>query len=100
VSIRREYRLELGFNERRFTRIVIDSHYQESHPDMTDQIILDLVLSLDGQVHPVRAQREGFSYVSVDQFWRKGKTYRVILTYCEEDFLGVINAFRVKENKK
>ena len=93
---RREYPLQITFNKRSFTRVVIDPHYEENHPDMTDGLILELVKVLDGKEQEASSISDGFYYFKiVDR--RLGKLYRLILTYCEEDFLGVINAFRVKE---
>jgi hypothetical protein len=40
----------------------------------------------------------GFKYFASELCWQD-KFYRIVLTYCEEDFLGVINAFRVEEKK-
>lgn len=93
---RREYPGGLIFNGRRFNRVIIDQHYAENHPDMSDQLILELTGALDGKEQEPAAMRNGFHYFKIEDRWQ-GKRYRLILTYCEEDFLGVINAFRVKE---
>ena len=93
---RREYPLQITFNKRRFTRVVIDPHYKGKHPDMTDQLILQLVKALDGKEQEASSSSGGFHYFKIVDRWQ-GKFYRLILTYCEEDFLGVINAFRAKE---
>ena len=93
---RREYPLLLVFNRRQFSRVLIDPHYEEKHPDITDELILGLVRLLDGAEADPVGEREGFKYFAETLIWQS-KTYRIVLTYCEEDFLGVINAFRVKE---
>ena len=95
---RRKYPLVIHFNERRFSEVEIDSHYELKHPNITDQTILDLVRLLDGQSRIVEIERAGFNYCKASLEWQ-GKSYRIILTYSNEDSLGVINAFRVKEIK-
>ena len=95
---RRSHPLTILFNDRRFLRIEIDPHYEKKHPDMTDQIILELVRLLDGQGSERVTESDGFFYCARELYWR-GKPYRIVLTYGDEDFLGVINAFRVKEKK-
>lgn len=51
---------------------------------------------VDGKEQEPAATRNGFWYFKIEDRCQ-GKLYRLILTYCEEDFLGVINAFRIKE---
>ena len=97
-SVRREYPISITFNRRRFTLLVIDPHYEENHPDMTDPLIIELVRQLDGSETEPESETNGFKYF-VREVSMVNKFYRIILTYCEEDFLGVINAFRVKERK-
>ena len=95
-SLRREYPYVLTFNGRRFNRVLIDRHYEDNHPDMSDELILELIKAQDGKEQEPAATRNGFWYFKIEDRCQ-GKLYRLILTYCEEDFLGVINAFRVKE---
>lgn len=95
---RREHQLSIVLNKRRFARVVIDPHYQDKHSDITDQIILELVKLLDDNESDAVAVKDGFTYVARELNWQ-GKVYRIVLTYGEEDFLGVVNAFRVKEKK-
>lgn len=97
-SNRREYSLAITFNKRCFSRVVIDPHYEEKHPDITDQLILELVKQLDGRDIEPEGEADGFKYFAHEMDWQH-KSYRIVLTYCEEDFLGVINVFRVKEKK-
>ena len=95
---RREYSVTLTFNQRTFIKVIIDPHYEEKHSDINDSLILELVKLLDGTEAEAEDETNGFKYFAREMFWRS-KKYRIILTYCEEDFLGVINVFRVKERK-
>lgn len=93
---RREYSFNITLNNRIFTTVIIDSHYEIKHPDINDQIILLLLEQINGSIIELSDESNGFKYFAQEIYWNL-KPYRIILTYCEEDFLGVINAFRIKE---
>ena len=95
---RPEYPLKLTVNGRPITRVLIDQHYKEKHTELTDPLILDLVLELNGKFFDVEAVRGDFEYFRAEPVVLANKPYRVIFLLCiGEDFLGVVNAFRVKE---
>jgi hypothetical protein len=96
---RREYALSILFNKRIFTCVIIDPHYEEKHPDINDELILSLVRELNGHEVEAEDEADGFKYFAQEMNWQK-KTYRIVLTYCEADFLGVINVFRIREKKQ
>jgi hypothetical protein len=98
TEFRRSYPLFIGLNGRRFKRVVIDAHYEENHPDMSDSVILELVRVLNGTSIDPESEKDGFVYISETIHWRE-KSYRLVFTYNDEDFIGVINAFRVQEKK-
>ena len=95
---RREYSIKISLNQRRFTSLVIDPHYEKNHPDITDQIILELVKQLEGTESDPEDEKDGFAYFARELRLNE-KTYRVVITYCDEPFLGIVNAFRVREKK-
>lgn len=95
---RREYLMKMIFNKRSFNRIIIDSHYEEKHPEIDDELILEIIKLLDGKVIDVAHESDGFKYFAHELYYLE-KPYRIVLTYTDEDFLGVINTFRVKEIK-
>lgn len=95
---RREYSRLITLNGRRFSRIVVDPHYEKNHPDITTLIILGLVELLNGtELDPV-SESSGFKYFEKTLTW-KNRPYRLVITYTEDDFIGVINAFRVRDKK-
>jgi len=98
MSERPEYPLEITINGRELKRVVIDQHYRKSHRDsMNDEIILDLVKTLDGKKFPPERVHGDFEYFTVEPAYLLEKAYRVVLVLClTDDFLGVVNAFRVK----
>jgi hypothetical protein len=95
---RPEYQLKIKLNGRLFSRVIIDQHYKLKHSEsMNDQLILELVKSLDGEELTPESKKGDFEFFKVDPILRDSKPYRVILTICLfDDFVGVINAFRVE----
>lgn len=98
---RPEYRLKLTVNERRITKVIIDQHYAAKHAYLTDAAILEMVKQLDGQVFPIEEIHGKFQYFRVEPVYHDGKPYRLILLLCvSDDFLGVVNAFRVPRRQR
>ena len=61
-----QLRKPLLVNERVINQIIISSHYEISHPYLTDEIILEMVQQLDGKIFQVEdtktnPKREFFS---------------------------------------
>lgn len=87
--------MTLKVNGRLITEVVIDTHYEEKHPDINDELILELVKKLDGRDFPPTDRDEDWEFFMVDRMKHEGKLYRLI--WCMQDhslFIGVINAFR------
>ena len=99
MSERPEYPLKITINGRDLNRVVIDQHYRLKHGDsMNDEIILDLVKTLDGKKFPPEKIQGENEYFTVEPVFRLKKPYRVVLVLCvSDDYLGVVNAFRVDE---
>ena len=96
MTKRKEYPLEVTINNRKISRVVIDQHYQLNHPEMNDDLILELVKTIDNRTFPVEEEKNGFEYFKVEPVDFKNKPYRlVLLLYVHDNFLGVVNAFRV-----
>jgi hypothetical protein len=97
---RKEYKLVLTVNKKKISRVIIDNHYKENHPEVNNEIILSLVKTLDGKIFPIEERKNGFEYFVAEPTYHKEKPYRlVLLLYRHDDFLGVINAFRVRREK-
>lgn len=104
--MRREYPLRLILNRRTVRRVLIDPHYEIRHAgSMTDDLILDLVRLLDGEVREAEAVTAfGYEVIRVDPIFLDGKAYRLIVALPpkngeDADCLGVINAFRVNDRR-
>jgi hypothetical protein len=99
VIERPEYPLKITINGRILSRVVIDQHYRQKHgQSMDDEIILDLLKTLDGKKFPPEKVQGENEYFTVEPVYHLEKPYRVVLVLClSDDYLGVVNAFRVNE---
>jgi hypothetical protein len=68
---------------------------------MNDQLILKLVKTLDGtEQRPESVTASGFEIYVTEPIYDEEKPYRLVWTlHPEEDYLGVVNAFRRKNAK-
>lgn len=95
--MRREHKLRVNLNGRTFNSVIIDSHYEIRHSKtINDLIILKLVSSLEGVEHRSESTlHTGFEIYVTDPIFIDTKSYRLIWTvHPNEDYIGVINAFR------
>jgi hypothetical protein len=101
MTTRNEYKLKLTINERSIRRVIIDQHYQSKHAkSISDELILELVRSIDGEVFAIQAESKGFEYFAAELNHSDKKMYRLVLVlYIHDDYLGVINAFRIRKKK-
>ena len=100
MSDRKEYDLKVIINGRSLSRVVIDQYYKEKHSEVTDEIILALVREINGDNFDIESERNGFQYFTVEPVIYEERPYRLILLLCiHDDFLGVVNAFRVQRKK-
>ncbi len=93
---RNEYLLDITLNGRNFNSVIIDQHYLKKHPEMSDELILELVGTLHGRSFPIEMRKNTYEYFTVEPVDYEDKPYRLVLVMClGDDYLGVINAFRV-----
>jgi len=97
-----KYLQKLTINGHSFKQVVISDHYQLEHSDLSEELILDLVMTMNGLFRlPVDKDSNGFSYFVEDPLIFQGKAYRLIWCLPEDlSCFGVVNVFRVKEKKK
>ena len=101
MSKRNEYPLKLRINGRQLSRVIIDQHYQLNHPEINDDLILKLVGELEDGHFLIEEKKGEFEYFTVGPVIYKERPYKLILLLCVcDDFLGVINAFRIKVRRK
>lgn len=95
---RPEYPLCITINDRKLTRVIIDQHYKEKHVEsVNDEIILELVRELDGRTFAIEEERGEFQYFAVEPVGPNNTPFRLVLLICIcDDYIGVINAFRVE----
>ena len=97
MSIRKEYPISIEINGHKLSRVVIDQHYKDNHAEsINDDLILDLVKSIDGETFAVDSKRGDFEYFVAEPVLNQERPYRLVMLLCIfDDYLGVINAFRV-----
>lgn len=94
---RPEYPLDIVINNKKLSRVVIDQHYKINHPEMNDELIVELVRTQDGAILNIEEEKGDFQYFSIEPVEYEEKPYRLILLLCiHDDFVGVVNAFRVR----
>lgn len=68
---------------------------------MNDQLILELVKTLDEEILDVESEKNGYQYFKVEPVFpasTQNHPYRLVLMICvQDDYIGVINAFRVNQ---
>ena len=101
MAKRHEYPLLVHINGLTLTRVVIDQHYAEKHIEsVNDQIILDLVKSIDGEDFLIESERGDFQYFSAEPVFQNDEPFRLVMLLCiHDDYLGVVNVFRVERKK-
>ena len=96
---RTNFDVSLVFNGLRITEVIIDQHYRVNHPDMSDDIILELIKKLHRLNLKPTAIKGEFSYYVVQPLYWNERPYRIIVMLEQRcQYIGVINAFRIKEN--
>ena len=94
------YNVFLEFNGISIFEVIIDGHYKLKHPEVNDEIILGLISKLNKIKRiPVKVL-DTYSYFVEEPIYYERKPYRLIfLIEKNESYIGVINAFRVKEKQ-
>jgi hypothetical protein len=99
-----QHELHLKINNIGVQTVLVGRHYLEKHSSyMNDELILDLVASLDGGSFPVDSITDGTEYFVADVEWGDPlKVYRLIWLFEGEklEILGVVNAYRRTPKKK
>jgi hypothetical protein len=92
--------MQLKLNGKDINRVIIDQHYKKKHGDLTDEIILKLLKSIDGEDVAIVKTEEDFEYYKIEPVFYNQAPYRLIIVLnIFENFLGVVNAFRVEKKK-
>lgn len=98
--MRREYStLSLSVNERTFNRIIIDPHVDKHADHIDDELIIQLIYKLRARSFiPIRSS-DGFEYYVTRINWMNLNYKLVWITQINQDFIGVITAFRDRRIK-
>jgi len=93
---RREYAISIKVNDVRVNKVVIDPHFEEKHAEsINDEIIIELVKTLDGESFAPVDQSPPFAYFVTDKIDLYGKLYKLVwLLEDDQIYIGVVNAHR------
>lgn len=102
----KEYSLSIEVNGHKIVTVLIGRHYELKHGHyMNDELILELVVALDGGTYPVDSTTDGINYYAADVIHgnetNPRKTFRIIWLIEGEnlEILGVINAYRRRNRR-
>jgi hypothetical protein len=97
------YSFNAVINNHHVSTVLIGRHYLIKHSsDMNDDLILQIISTLDGLTFPVDSTTNGIDYFVADvEFGSPAKTYRIIWLFEGDkmEILGVVNAYRRKRSK-
>lgn len=100
-------KVPITVNNHIITGVIIGQHYKENHAEsINDEIVLQLILALDEKTFSADSSSKGIEYyvsdVQLQNEERKSKYYRLIWLFEGNhlEIIGVINAFRIKKNRK
>jgi hypothetical protein len=97
----KHYPLKVVVNGNHISSVLIGRHYLLKHGSyMNDELILQIVISLDGGTFPVDSTTDGVEYFAADvEIGSPMKVYRIIWLFEGKalEVLGVINAYRRKK---
>lgn len=79
-----EYSLDLTFNGQKINRITITDHYQEKHPEITNELISLLIRMLDG-IRLDETDYQGNRKVFKIGVKHQGKNYRLIFWFKDNE---------------
>lgn len=86
----------LFINNTWFSKVWIDTHYEEKHSrSINDKLILELLGVLNYESYlPQMIREDGYQFYETDLIW-SGKPYRLIWVIPpDETYIGVRNAYR------
>lgn len=83
------------FNQRYTSEVWIDPHYELRHRDsINDELILDLVIQLNGAWIEPHKMTGYFYYFEIDEEYQDRNFRLILVTSRCENYLGVINVYR------
>jgi hypothetical protein len=97
--VSKPYKLQILVNGKNITELIIGDHYKENHPDINDEIIIDLVSLLDGKRF-VGEKTDQYEYFR-SELERNQKLYGLIWILEENKvYVGVINTYRINKRSE
>ena len=81
------YPLRIRFNKKKIIEATITDHYQKEHPEITNELIMELLVKMDGEIlKPIEYPDKNVYKWEKDY---KGKRYRLIFWYNNNNSQGL-----------
>lgn len=93
---RNAYSLSLKVNNQSFSQIDISQHYQEKHPDISDELILEL-LKLFIDKKEIQPDKLTTDYFVLEKILYKDKKYKLVWQIEDNKNFLVVNCYRIKK---
>ena len=93
---RKTYTLKLEVNGYCFQKVEISQHYQKKHPDITDELILEL-LKLFADKRTFQPDKLTTDYFVLEKIFYQEKKYKLVWQIENQSSFIVVNCYRIKK---
>ena len=93
---KKTYSLALEVNGYSFQKVDISQHYQKKHPDITDELILEL-LKLFVDKRDFQPDKLTTDYFVLEKILHLGKKYKLVWQIENGKTFIVVNCYRIKK---
>ncbi|MFN8369560.1 MAG: hypothetical protein U0T83_02920 [Bacteriovoracaceae bacterium] len=97
---RNVFELRVVVNNRVFNQVIIDQYYRVKHQELNDELILELVMKIHNGIYLIEEVKGDFNYFTIEPLFYGNFPFKLILFFGnDDDYLGVVNAYRVRRKK-
>ena len=93
---KKTYSLSLEVNGYSFQQVDISQHYKEKHPDITDELILEL-LKIFVDKKDFQPDKQTADYFVLEKILHHDKKYKLIWQIKDKNTFIVVNCYRIKK---
>lgn len=93
---KKTYPLKLEVNGYHFPEVDISQHYQEKHPDITDELILEL-LKLFVDKRTFQPDKLTTDYFVLEKILHHDKKYKLVWQIKNKNTFIVVNCYRIRK---
>ena len=96
IEERKTYTLNIETNGYSFSKVEISQHYQEKHPDITDELILELLKWFVDQ-KDFQPDKLTTDYFVLEKILHLGKKYKLVWQIENQNSFIVVNCYRIRK---